>query len=203
MGKIGAGGSALLAAMLIVATVPAVSADAPPTSLNQMMSYDGLVQTKVKDIEMAYILPGASLAHYTSFMLDPVYVSFSKDWKPTGAMGFPIAASDLDSIRTRMAKLVYQEFSKELQRKGGFPMVTAPGPDVLRIKLNIINLVVTAPDTMSSGTRRVGRRLGRPCDLVRRILRVPRQARSWPGCSTRRPPRTRPADSAWPTPSPI
>ena len=65
-----------------------------------------------------------------------------------------MSASDLEGIRTRLAKLVYDSFSKELQRKGGYPVVTAAGPDVLRIKLNIINLIVTAPATMSAGMSR-------------------------------------------------
>ena len=121
-------------------------------NLNEAMSYDGLQKVKVKDIDLAYVLPGASLGAYHSLILDPVYVAFAKNWQPTTPGGFPIEASDLAAIRSRMAKLVYDSFSKEMQRKGGFPVVTAPGPDVLLVKLNIINLIVTAPDTNSMGT---------------------------------------------------
>jgi hypothetical protein len=38
--------------------------------------------------------------------------------------------------------------------KGGYPVVTAPGPDVLRIKTAVINLSVSAPDTRSAGRSR-------------------------------------------------
>jgi hypothetical protein len=142
------GAAALMGALLLSPTAFA----APATDLNEVMSYDGLQKTKVKDIELAYVLPGATLGAYHSFMLDPVYVSFARDWKPMARGGaFPISASDLEGIKTRVAKLVYDSFSKELQRKGGFPLVTAPGPDVLRVKISIINLIVTAPDVGSAG----------------------------------------------------
>ncbi len=35
--------------------------------------------------------------------------------------------------------------------KGGYAVVTEPGPDVLRIKTGIINITVSAPDQQSAG----------------------------------------------------
>jgi hypothetical protein len=142
--------ASVLSALSLSSTVLA----GPSDQLNEAMSYDGLQKVKVKDIDLAYVLPGASLGAYHSVMIDPVYVAFAKNWRPTTARGFSVQASDLDRIRTGMAKLVYDSFSKEIQRKGGFPVVTAAGPDVLRVKLSIINLIVTAPDTMSAGMGR-------------------------------------------------
>lgn len=142
--------ASVLSALSVSPTVLA----GPSDQLNEAMSYDGLQKVKVRDIDLAYVLPGASLGAYHSLIIDPVYVAFAKNWRPTTAAGWSVSASDLENIRTRMAKLVYDSFSKEMQRKGGFPVVTAAGPDVLRVKLNIINLVVTAPDTMSAGMSR-------------------------------------------------
>jgi hypothetical protein len=43
---------------------------------------DGLERIGVKGIDLAYMRPGASLAHYRRVLLDPVQVAFSKDWDP-------------------------------------------------------------------------------------------------------------------------
>ena len=60
----------------------------PSDQLNEAMSYDGLQKVKVKDIDLAYALPGASLAEYHSVIIDPVYVAFAKNWRPTTAQGW-------------------------------------------------------------------------------------------------------------------
>jgi hypothetical protein len=52
-----------------------------------------------------------------------------------------------------VAKLVYETFIDEL-KKGGYTVATAPGPDVLEVRPGIINLYVTAPDTMTAGRSR-------------------------------------------------
>ena len=129
-----------------------VTAAAPAADLDELMSYDGLKKVAIKDVDLAYVLPGATLAGYHRVMLDPVYVSFEKDWnpKPTGS-AFNISASDRDTIKQRSAKLVYDAFVKELQSKDGYPIVTVAAPDVLRVKISIINLYITAPDVMTPG----------------------------------------------------
>ena len=47
-----------------------------------------------------------------------------------------------------------EEFVAEL-KKGGYAVVDAAGPDVLRVQANILNLYVTAPDVMTPGRSRV------------------------------------------------
>jgi hypothetical protein len=142
-----AGVAALFGAFLLSASAHA----APSAELNEVMSYDGLQKTSVKGVELAYTRPGATLASYKGILLLPVEVSFYKNWDPN-VPGTPwkISASDRDTIKQRAAKLVYDSFVKELKR-GGYPVVSAAGPDVLLVKISILNLIVTAPDVMSAG----------------------------------------------------
>jgi hypothetical protein len=126
-------------------------ATAAPADLNELMSFDGLQKTEVKGVELAYSRPGATLAGYKRIDLLPVEVSFYKNWDPK-APGTPwsISTSDRERIRERAAKIVHDSFVKELQR-GGYSVVSDAGPDVLLVKIRILNLVVTAPDVMSAG----------------------------------------------------
>ncbi len=126
---------------------------APSPDLAEVMSYDGLQKTTIKGIDLAYVRPGATLAGYTSVQLDPIYVAFIKGWTPTAAAGspFPVSAAKRTEIKQQIATLVHTAFVKEIQTKGGFPVVDAAGPHVLLVKINIINLDITAPVAQSAG----------------------------------------------------
>jgi hypothetical protein len=130
-------------------------ATAAPASLDEAMSVDGLQKIKVKDIDVAYARPGASLSGYKSVKLDPVEVAFRKDWNPdrTGSR-LKLSADDREKIRSGLAKVVHDEFVRELQAKGSYPVVGEAGPDVLRLKVGLVNVYVNAPDTGSPGRSR-------------------------------------------------
>jgi hypothetical protein len=141
----------LLAPAFLVATAFA----APQSELEKAMSHDGLQKISVKGIDLAYARPGATLAAYNKVKLEPVEVSFSKDWNPTsGRGGIKLGNEARENIRTGVAKIVYEEFVKELQNKGSYQVVNEIGPDVLRVKTNIANLYVSAPDTGGAGISR-------------------------------------------------
>jgi Protein of unknown function (DUF3313) len=132
----------------------AASALAQAKSLDEAMSYDGLQKINVKGLDLAYALPGATLAGYTQIIVEPVGVAFHKDWKPNSGSPGRVSAADQQKIRQNVAKVVHDAFVQEL-KAGGYTIVTAPGPNTLRVKANIINLYVTAPDVMSPGRSRV------------------------------------------------
>jgi hypothetical protein len=120
--------------------------------LEKAMSYDGLQKITVKDIDLAFARPGATLAGYNQVKLDPVDVAFRKDWNPkVPGSSFKISNADRESIRTGVAKIVYEEFVKELQNKSSYKLTDEAGPDVLRVKVKIVNLYVNAPNTPSAG----------------------------------------------------
>ena len=120
--------------------------------------WDGLVEVKPKRLDAAYLLPGADFRSYTKIMMDPVEVAFVKDW----ARDYNRDASTLSQRLTqedveRIAQAARDEFTKaftEVYAKAGMTLVTAPGADVLRIRPGVVDLYVTAPDTMSAGRSR-------------------------------------------------
>jgi hypothetical protein len=119
------------------------------------MSADGLQKAKVKGIDLAYKLPGATLAGYSKVMIDPITVQFHKDWDPTKTGSrFKLSKEERENIRTGVAKIVREEFVEELQKKSSYQVVSEAGADVLGVRAVIVNLYVNAPDTMTAGRSR-------------------------------------------------
>ena len=126
-----------------------------PKNLDEAMSYDDLQKINIKGIDMAYALPGATLSGYSKVMIDPIGVRFHKNWKPTAAGSTRgLSSSEQQKIRDNVAKIVYDSFVEEL-KKGGYSVVTEPGPDVLLVRAAIVNLYITAPDVMTPGRTKV------------------------------------------------
>jgi Protein of unknown function (DUF3313) len=144
--------AALLVPML---ASPGVFAATTKAELEQALSHDGLQKITVKGVDLAFARPGATLAGYNRVKLDPVEVSFSKNWDPkrTGS-NFKLSTEERENIRSGLVKIVQEEFVSELQRKGNYQIVNDAGPDVLRVRAHVVNVYVNAPDTMTAGRSR-------------------------------------------------
>lgn len=118
-------------------------------------SEGGLVKKSVAGIDTAYVRPGATLAEYKKVLLKPVEVSFRRGWlqQPLPGSKFPISPSDAQKIRDKLAKLMHEEFRKELAA-GGYELSDAPGDDVLQVDAAIVNLYIVAPAAAKSPTTR-------------------------------------------------
>ena len=141
-----------LAALLWLATPLALAADEPPGN------WDGLVEIKPKRVDAAYLLPGADFRPYKKIMMDPVEVAFKKDWeknynRDAATLSQRLSTEDVEKI-AQTARENFTEVFTEAYRNAGMELVTAPGPDVLRVRPGVVNLYITAPDTMSSGRSR-------------------------------------------------
>lgn len=124
---------------------------ADKAALQEALSADGLQQVKVKGLDLAYVRPGESLAGYDRVQIDPVSVSFKKGFAPTRTGSrLPLNAEELQQIRDAVAKIVHEEFVKELG-KGGIAVANGPGPSTLEVRASITDLFVNAPDTMTAG----------------------------------------------------
>jgi len=140
----------LLTALGAVAALPATA----KKDFEEATSADGLEKVKVKNIDLAYVRPGMTLAPYTKVLIEPVQVAFRKDFEPTKAGSrMKLTTDELEKIRTDVGKVVHAEFAKELA-KGSYVTVAAAGPDVLRVRAEIKDLYVNAPDTMEPGRTR-------------------------------------------------
>src|SRR5262245_35271062 len=135
---------------MLISAMPA-TAMAPAT-------WDGLVQVKSKQLDLVYLLPGADFRGYTKVMIDPTEVAFEKNWRrnynstATG-LGGRISESKLQDMINEAVPAATDIFVNAWQ-KGGFTVVTVPGPDVLRVKTGVVNIRVNAPDTNTAARSR-------------------------------------------------
>lgn len=145
----------LLVAGVVAATLPsriAVAAQLPK-------SWDGLVLVKSKKLEAVYLAPGADFAPYSKILLGPTEVAFAKDWvsnyNSQEDIDHRLSESDAQSIMSEVRK-GFQSIFKKAFDKAGYTVVDTPAKDVLRLNSAVINLAVTAPDTMADFSQEYG-----------------------------------------------
>jgi hypothetical protein len=146
----------MIASLLIFFAIAtsAVAADKLPET-----SHDGLELVEKTKLRAVYMKPGASLDQYKRIALLDCYVAFKKNWQRDfnqDAVGLDNRIDDREAkkILDKVAAEFKKEFTKELETKGGYDIVTQTGKDVLIIRPAIINLVVNAPDQMTAGMTR-------------------------------------------------
>lgn len=140
-----------VAAVAFAAAGPALAANPPPT-------WDNLVRVKSKRLNYVYLLPGADFRAYSKVMLDPTQVAFRKNWQRdynSTQRGLSRRVNDqqVEDMIAEGGKAASGIFAQAFA-DGGYPVVTAPGPDVLNVRTAVINLSVTSPDTRSGGRSR-------------------------------------------------
>jgi Protein of unknown function (DUF3313) len=121
-------------------------------------TWDGLVEVKPKKMDVVFLLPGADFRPYTRLMLDPTEVAFRKDWMKemnSASMSLSRRISEEDAAEIlAAARSNFEDIFREVFTEAGYEVVTAPGPDVLRVSTGVLNLYLNAPDTMSAGRSR-------------------------------------------------
>lgn len=118
--------------------------------------WDGLVLQPGTRLNSVWVKPDAEIAAYRSVMLDPVEVRFARNWDPNSGGRSQLNrlnADDIAAIQANLAEIFREVFREELGR-GGYQLVDQPGPDTLRVSAAIVDLYVTAPDTMAAGRSR-------------------------------------------------
>lgn len=137
----------MIAAGLLAIAAPGTGK--PPTT------WDGLVQVPAKRISLAYLQPGADFRAYTKVFIDPTEVSFHKDWqrdfnRDNRSLAGRISNADVQDAIVQGVKAANDIFAAAWTR-GGYTVVNAPGPDVLRVKTGVLNIRVSAPDRQTPG----------------------------------------------------
>ncbi|KQY35908.1 hypothetical protein ASD21_00275 [Caulobacter sp. Root1455] len=141
--------AALLSLVLAATAATPTLAAKPPTT------WDGLLQVKSKRFDLVYLAPGATFTGYTKVMLDPTEISFEKNWRRDynqQGMGVSrdISEKDVKKAITEGVAAAGNIFVEEFT-KGGYPVVTEPGPDVLWLRTGVLDVRVSAPDTFEAG----------------------------------------------------
>ncbi len=141
-----------IAGVLLASAPVAVAQNAPA------LSWEGMQKVRWERFDQGWQAPGVDFRSYAKVMLDPVDVSFRRNWQRdynNGIRDLDRRVSDedmqemIDETRTGLA----DAFSRAA-REAGYEVATAPGPDVLRLKVYLIDLDVHAPDLMTSARNR-------------------------------------------------
>lgn len=137
----------LLATFLMAAAATAADDPGLPAT-----THDGLVLSKGKVAKVLYVRPGVDFSQYKRIAILDCAVAFRKDWERDQAFsGNRVTQKDMDRIKSDLSAEFLKIFSDELQNKGGYQIVTTGAEDVLVLRPAIVDLDVTAPDTMEPG----------------------------------------------------
>ena len=121
-------------------------------------TYDGLTLVPDSKVAAAYVDSDADFSVYDKIMILDCYVAFKKDWEKdqtrSSASRVRISSNDMEKIKADVAELFREVFTEKLGGDGGYNIVEAAGDDVLLVRPAIIDLDITAPDTMQAGRSR-------------------------------------------------
>jgi len=119
------------------------------------ITHDGLERVQSENVAVVYRLPGADFSQYKRVAIADCEVAFRKNWqRDHSSAGARVSSSQMERIKQAIADDFRIIFSDELQKNGGYEVVSELGEDVLVLRPAIVNLDVAAPDTMSAGRSR-------------------------------------------------
>ncbi len=111
-------------------------------------SPDGLVKITPRRMELAWLRPGADFRPYTKVIIGPTQVAFQPNWlrdyNLDASLDRQISQAQANQIMA-VAQTNFDEIFRDAFRKAGYEVVTAAGPDVLRVNSGILDLDVNAP----------------------------------------------------------
>ena len=111
-------------------------------------SPDGLVKITPRRMELAWLRPGADFRPYTKVIIGPTQVAFQPNWlrdyNLDASLDRQITQAQANQIMA-VAQTNFDEIFRDAFRKAGYEVVTAAGPDVLRVNSGILDLDVNAP----------------------------------------------------------
>jgi len=126
-------------------------ADEPDVSLLQRVESSGQ--------SVVFAQPGADWSSYDAILLENATVAFRKNWlrdqnRSRRSLSERVSTADMERIKTELAQMFDEVFVDELGRNGRWALVEAAGPSVLRIRPQIVDLDVYAPDVRGSTNSR-------------------------------------------------
>jgi hypothetical protein len=139
-----------------VAALAAIVTAGCATTQRGPAEWDGLVRQPDTRLDAVFLKPDAEIPSYTSIILAPASVQFARNWDPNRggrSMSRRLNAGDVVAIKDNLSAMLGDIFREELTA-GGYQVVTEPGPDTLIVIPAIVDLYITAPDTMSAGRTR-------------------------------------------------
>ncbi|MEO8061936.1 MAG: DUF3313 family protein [Pseudomonadota bacterium] len=111
----------------------------PPTG---EVSDDGLQRAEISLFDELYVAPGVSLANYKRVMIDPIEITFKKDWRKQHP---DLSNRDFEVFRDELARLLREKLVTELAH-GGYTIAESPDKDVIRLRPSIENADFAGPE---------------------------------------------------------
>ncbi len=115
-----------------------------------------LVKAKSKRFDALYLLPGADFRGYTKVMLDPARVAFAEDWSRDINQTMDLMRRTSTEEAEQIAEQASTGFGgvfANVFRNAGYEVVTAPGADVLRLSPQVVDFLITAPESLTASPR--------------------------------------------------
>ncbi|MBV6418662.1 MAG: hypothetical protein CMLOHMNK_03591 [Steroidobacteraceae bacterium] len=112
-------------------------------------TWEGLELYPQKKFDAVYLRPHANLARYSEIMLDPLEVSFDRNWNPNPTSA-GLQRVDTARIKRALADEFRKVFTEVLSADGKYRIVGESGPATLHITPEIIDLYINAPDVSLS-----------------------------------------------------
>jgi hypothetical protein len=141
-------------AALALASFAVSGAARPALAAKPEPEWDGLVKVKAKRFDKVYLRPGADFRVYTKVILDPTEIAFEKNWRRDynnnqRSISMEVSEKDVQRIadegRKEAAEILHKAYTA-----GGYPVVTEPASDVLRVRTSLVDIIVRAPDVPSA-----------------------------------------------------
>ena len=138
---------------LVLVVAPLATAQNVPA-----LQWEGMRKADWKAFDEAFVAPGVDFRPYTKVMIDPVEATFRRNWQ-----------RDYNRVNVSLERRISDEQAQEIlvqaqdgledafvqaARNAGYQIATAPGPDVLRLKVYLTDLDVHAPDLRTSSRDR-------------------------------------------------
>ena len=140
---------ALTQAGMLVALTGCAAAPPPAvqTGPDAEVTVDGLHRVDHSVMALAYVKPDLDLAGYTKLMLDDSEVAYRKDPRGrrqaqyAGEENYALTPSQMQDLKAWFREALVTA----LTENGGYQIVEAPGPEVLRVSAHLIDLEVRIP----------------------------------------------------------
>jgi len=119
--------------------------------------FENLVPIEDPKVAVAYIDPNADFGVFKKVMVLETFVAFRSGWERdqrSGTRTIRITNNDIERIKADVSALFNEVLTERLVADNGYEVVEEAGEDVLLIRAAIIDLDITAPDTMSAGMTR-------------------------------------------------
>ena len=131
-----------------VVALLALSGLASIASAQAPESPDGLVKVTPRKMELAWLRPGADFRPYTKVIVSTTQVAFMPNWLRdynfNATLNTRLSQAQANQIMAA-AQTNFDQIFRDAFSKAGYEVVTAPGPDVLRVNSSILDLDLNAP----------------------------------------------------------